>query len=58
MSMNEHEQREAEQEQEDAEQGHLAVSGPGSHESEETLSPDELGTEDQPVPPPTEPKQP
>ena len=37
---------------------HLAVPGPESHESEDTLSPDELGTEDEPVPPPSEPKGP
>jgi hypothetical protein len=49
--MNEHEQGEAEQ-------GRLAVPGPESHESDQVLSPDELGTEDQPVPPPSEPKQP
>ena len=45
-------------ESEEAEHGHLAVPGRESHESEETLSPDELGTEDEPVPPPSEPKQP
>jgi len=45
-------------ESEEAEHGHLAVPGRESHESEETLSPDELGTEDGPVPPPSEPKQP
>jgi hypothetical protein len=43
---------------EEAEHGHRAVPGRESHESEETLSPDELGTEDEPVPPPSEPKQP
>jgi len=47
-----------EHEQEEAEQRHLAVPGPESHESEETLSPDERGTQGQPVPPPAEPKQP
>jgi len=35
-------------ESEEAEHGHLAVPGRESHESEETLSPDELGTEDEP----------
>ena len=40
----------------DEEQGGLAVPGPESHESEETLSRDELGAEDQPVPAPSEPK--
>jgi hypothetical protein len=45
-------------ESEEAEHRHLAVLGRESHESEETLSPDELGTEDEPVPPPSEPKQP
>ena len=39
------------------EHGHLAVPGRESHESEDALSPDELGTEDEPVPPPSEPKQ-
>lgn len=47
-----------ETERDEAEHGHLAVPGRESHESEETLSPDELGTEDEPVPPPAEPKQP
>jgi hypothetical protein len=42
----------------DEEHGHLAVPGPESHEAEESLSPDELGTEEEPVPPPSEPKQP
>jgi hypothetical protein len=50
--MNEHKRREAEQEQEDVEQGHLTVPGPESHKSEETPSPDERVTEDQRVPPP------
>jgi hypothetical protein len=45
-------------ESEEEKHGHLAVPGAESHESEETLSPDELGTEDEPVPPPSEPKQP
>jgi hypothetical protein len=50
-------------ERHDAETGkakheHLAVPGPESHESDDALSPDELGTEDEPVPPPSEPKQP
>ena len=40
------------------EREHLAVPGPESHESDDTLSPDELGTEDEPVPPPSEPKHP
>jgi hypothetical protein len=39
-------------------QGQFAVPGPESHESEETLSPGELGTEDEPVPPASEPKGP
>ena len=43
---------------EDEEHGHLAVPGPESHENEKALSPDELGTEDEAVPPPAEPKQP
>ena len=47
-----------ERESEEEEHGELAVPGPESHESEETLSPDELGREDEPVPPPSEPKQP
>jgi hypothetical protein len=38
-----------EPESEEEEHGDLAVPGPESHESEETLSPDELGTEDEPV---------
>lgn len=45
-------------ESEEIEHGHLAVPGPESHESEETLSPDELGAEDEPVRPRNEPKQP
>ena len=36
-------------ESEEEEHVELAVPGPESHESEETLSPDELGTEDEPV---------
>jgi hypothetical protein len=36
----------------------LAVPGKESHESEETLSPDERGAEDDPVPPPSRPKEP
>jgi hypothetical protein len=40
----------------EADNGHLAVPGPESHENEDALSPDELGTEDEPVPPPSEPK--
>jgi hypothetical protein len=43
---------------EDEEHGRLAVPGRDSHESDDALSPDELGTEDEPVPPPSEPKQP
>jgi hypothetical protein len=35
-----------------------AVPGPESHESKETLSPDEKGTEQQPVPPPAPPSGP
>lgn len=49
---------EQEQEPRQESDGKLAVPGPESHESEETLSPDELGTEDQPVPPASEPKEP
>ena len=52
----EREQEEAEQE--NAEHEHLAVPGRESHESEDTLSPDELGTEDEPIPPPSEPRGP
>jgi hypothetical protein len=37
---------------------HLAVPGSESHENEDALSPDERGTEDAPVPEPSEPKQP
>ncbi len=40
------------------EQGGLAVPGPESHESEETLSADERGAEAQPVPPASEPAAP
>jgi hypothetical protein len=47
-----------EHERDETEQGRLAVPGPESHESDQALSPDELGTEDQPVPPPSDPKQP
>ncbi|HYX88378.1 MAG TPA: hypothetical protein VE753_03325 [Gaiellaceae bacterium] len=42
----------------EAEQGRFAVPGRESHESDQTLSPDERGTEGEPVPPPNEPKQP
>jgi hypothetical protein len=45
-------------EHEQEEQGGLAVPGPESHESEETLSPDERGAAQQPVPPPSRPKEP
>jgi hypothetical protein len=45
-------------EHEQEEQGGLAVPGPESPESEETLSPDERATEQQPVPPPSRPKGP
>jgi hypothetical protein len=38
------------------EQGNLAVPGPESHESEQTLSADERGAEAQPVPTASEPK--
>jgi hypothetical protein len=48
----------SEHEHGDEEKGHLAVPGPESHERDEALSPDELGSEDQPVPAPSEPKQP
>ena len=44
-------------ESDEDEQGHSTVPGRESHESEDALSPDELGTEDEPVPPPSEPKQ-
>jgi len=53
-----HDDDREEAKREEAENGHLAVPGRESHESEDTLSPDELGTEDEPVPPPSEPKQP
>lgn len=46
----------ADADSEEEESGNLAVPGPDSHEAEDTLSPDELGTEDEPVPPPSEPK--
>lgn len=49
--------REQDQPESEDEHGHLAVPGRESHESEDALSPDELGTEDEPVPPPSEPKQ-
>ena len=45
-------------EHENEEGGGLAVPGPESHESEETLSRDELGAEHRPLPPPSEPKAP
>jgi hypothetical protein len=45
-------------EHEGEEQGGLAVPGPESHESEETLSSDEVGSEGQPVPPASEPPAP
>jgi hypothetical protein len=45
-------------EHEEHEDGGLAVPGPDSHESEDTLSPDERGAEDEPVPPPSEPTEP
>jgi hypothetical protein len=45
-------------EHEGEEQGGLAVPGPESHESEETLSADEVGSEGQPAPPPSEPPAP
>ena len=51
--MSEHE---TEREQEDAGEGQLAVPGSESHEADDTLSPDERGTEDQPVPAPSDPK--
>jgi hypothetical protein len=38
--------------------GRFAVPGEESHEHEDALSPDERGAEDEPVPPPSEPKQP
>jgi hypothetical protein len=38
--------------------GTFAVPGPDSHEDPDTLSPDEKGEEDEPVPPPSEPKDP
>jgi hypothetical protein len=44
---------------EDEDNGKLAVPGKESHESDETLSPDERGEpDDAPVPGPSEPKQP
>jgi hypothetical protein len=45
-------------EHEQEEPGGLAVPGPASHESEESLSADERGAAAQPVPPPSEPKAP
>jgi hypothetical protein len=46
-------------EHEDEEGGRFAVRGDESAESEETLSPDERGAmENQPLPGPSEPKQP
>jgi hypothetical protein len=42
----------------DNEGGHFAVPGKESHESPETLSPDERGDEEAPLPGPSEPKQP
>jgi hypothetical protein len=44
-------------ETDEAEHGNLAVPGDESHEADDTLSPDERGAEDEPVPPPSEPKQ-
>jgi hypothetical protein len=44
--------------QDDESERHLAVPGSESHENEDALSPDERGTEDAPVPEPSEPKQP
>jgi hypothetical protein len=49
--MNEHDH-------EEAKHGRFAVPGPESHETDQALSPDELGDDDQPVPPASEPKQP
>jgi hypothetical protein len=50
---------ESERDVEDEDGGRFAVPGPESHESEETLSPDERGAmENQPLPGPSEPKQP
>jgi hypothetical protein len=49
---------EHDQEPENEGDGKFAVPGQESHESDETLSPDELGTEDQPVPPASKPKEP
>jgi hypothetical protein len=48
----------AEPRQNDESERRLAVPGSESHESEDTLSPDERDTEDAPVPEPSEPKQP
>jgi hypothetical protein len=42
----------------DEEDATWAVPGEESHEHEDVLSPDEKGAEDEPVPPPAEPKQP
>jgi hypothetical protein len=44
--------------EDDDEGGSFAVPGLDSHESPETLSEDERGDEDEPLPPPSEPKQP
>lgn len=49
---------EREENERDDEDGGLAVPGPDSHERDETLSPDERGTEGEPVPPPSEPEAP
>lgn len=48
----------AERRWDDESERQLAVPGSESHESEDALSPDERGTEDAPVPEPSEPKQP
>jgi len=45
-------------ENEEERAGRFAVPGAESAESEETLSPDEKGTEEEPVPPPTPPSGP
>ncbi len=52
----EHRER-AKAESDEAERGNFAVPGDESHEADDTLSPDERGAENEPVPPPSEPKQ-
>jgi hypothetical protein len=45
-------------ERDEQRRGRFAVPGEESHESEETLSRDERGEEDEPLPPRSEPTQP